>query len=150
MKNQETYTSYEASNEEIFFIFQSTCSHSNLFVNASDWVYLVKVFSSYTFTRILKFKTMVVSTFLETSLKVIICQSLKFLYKLNNAGEDMWLQTETANEKLKHDTQAQDTCDMQAKSVFYMTQLEALPQPRIYFIGGYGRGSDPLAPARFR
>ena len=43
----------------------------------------------------------------------------------------MWLSAETANEKLKEDVQTQDPVSMQAKSVSYMTQLEAIPQKQI-------------------
>ena len=46
----------------------------------------------------------------------------------NDAGEDMWLRAEIANEKLKHDAQTHGADGMQAMSVLYMTQLEAMTQ----------------------
>ena len=38
----------------------------------------------------------------------------------------MWLRAQTANHKLKQNALTQDTDDMQALSVLYMTQREAV------------------------
>ena len=46
--------------------------------------------------------------------------------KPNNAGEDMWLRAETANEKLKQDSQTPKADVMQTISVSYITQIEVL------------------------
>ena len=48
--------------------------------------------------------------------------------KPNNAGDDMWLRAQTANQNLKQNTQAQIADSMQALSVLYMTQLKAIPE----------------------
>ena len=45
-----------------------------------------------------------------------------------NAGEDMWLRAQTANQKLKQNAQTQDADGMQAMSVLYMTLLETVSQ----------------------
>ena len=48
--------------------------------------------------------------------------------KPNNAVEDMWLRDQTKNQKVKRNTQRQDGDSIQAFSVLYMTQLEAVAQ----------------------
>ena len=65
---------------------------------------------------------------MQSSLKVIICQSLNLVYEPNNASEDTWLWAETANEKLEQDAKRQDADVMQALHVLYMTHLEAASQ----------------------
>ena len=42
----------------------------------------------------------------------------------NNAGKDMWLWAQTANQKLKENGQTQGANGMQALSVLCMTQLD--------------------------
>ena len=53
---------------------------------------------------------------------------LAFLHmKPNDAGKDMWLWAQTANEKLNEEAQtAQDADGMQVLSMFITTQLEAI------------------------
>ena len=48
--------------------------------------------------------------------------------KPNNAGKDIWQRVQTVNQKLKQNAQTQDVDGMQAMSVLYMTQLEAVSQ----------------------
>ena len=40
----------------------------------------------------------------------------------------MWLRVQNANQKFKQEAQTQDADDMQAFSVLYMTQSEAISQ----------------------
>ena len=58
--------------------------------------------------------------------------------KPNKAGEDMWLRAETENEKLKQDVQIQDVEGMQAMSVLFMTELEAISQQYLVRFRGEG------------
>ena len=70
--------------------------------------------------------------------------------RLNNAGEDMWPRAQTANEKLKQDTQShtQDADGVNAMSVLYMSLSEAISQHK--YVSWSGWHSEPLGPARSR
>ena len=48
--------------------------------------------------------------------------------KPNNAGKHMWLRAQTANKKLKQNVETQDVGGIQALSVLYITQLDAISQ----------------------
>ena len=48
--------------------------------------------------------------------------------KSNNADKYMWLRAQILNQKLNLNTQTQDVDGMQAMSVFYMIQKEAISQ----------------------
>ena len=64
--------------------------------------------------------------------------------KRKNAGVDMWLQTQTATEKLKQNSQTpQDADDMQALSMLYMRQVEVISQQFTFHVRG--RRSEPPA-----
>ena len=59
----------------------------------------------------------------------------------------MWLRAKPANKKLKQNVEPQDVEGMQALSVFYMIQLQAIFQQQyISWEGGLRR----LGPPRFR
>ena len=77
------------------FLSQATDSNIKLFVYISDLVYVGKVFLNRVFMRISAFKTMEPLTFMNLSLKVIVCRSLFLNSKPNYAGEDMWLRAKT-------------------------------------------------------
>ena len=57
----------------------------------------------------------------------------------------MWLRARTANQKFKQNAQTQDTDDMQALSVLYLTQLEAISQLDYISWKVRGGGSEPSA-----
>ena len=60
--------------------------------------------------------------------------------KPNDAGEDMWLWAETANENLKEEAQTQDADGMQDLSVLHMTQVEVISQHHyVLWMGVRGR-----------
>ena len=46
----------------------------------------------------------------------------------NNAGKDMWLRAQTANQKWKQKIQTEDSNGIQVLSVVYMTQIEPICQ----------------------
>ena len=48
--------------------------------------------------------------------------------KPNNAGNDMWPQAQTTNQKFEQNSRTQDADGMQALFVLYITQLEAIYQ----------------------
>ena len=56
--------------------------------------------------------------------------------KPNNAGKDLWLLYQSANQKLKGSVLTQGDDGMQAFSVLYKTQLQALSQH--YYISWEG------------
>ena len=64
--------------------------------------------------------------------------------KPNSAGEDMCLRTETPYEKLKQDAQTQNAYGIQAMSVSYMTQLEAISQEQ--YVSWEGGSPSPCPP----
>ena len=48
--------------------------------------------------------------------------------KPSNSGKDMWLQAQTANQKLKQNAPTQDADGMQALSALYKTQVEDISE----------------------
>ena len=48
--------------------------------------------------------------------------------KPNNVGKGMWLRAQTAYDKQAQNEEPQDVDGMQALSVLYLTQLEAISQ----------------------
>ena len=48
--------------------------------------------------------------------------------KPNNASKYIWLRSQAANQKLNQNAQTQDAEGIQAISVLYMTQLDAISQ----------------------
>ena len=66
--------------------------------------------------------------------------------KPNNPGKDMWLRTQTANQKLKQNVQTQDVDGMKGLSVLYMKNLKAISQKYYGSCEDEGNGSEPPAP----
>ena len=62
------------------------------------------------------------------SLRVITCQGIIFYMKRNNAMKICGFRASATNVKLKKGAQTKVPDDLQAVSVLYMTQLDAIPQ----------------------
>ena len=57
-----------------------------------------------------------------------LAQIYFFTWNRITQDKDVWLRAQTANQKLKQNAQTQDADGMQALSVIYITQLDAISQ----------------------